>query len=452
MLFSSLTFLLYFLPAVMLIHYFLPQKGQNVFLFAASLVFYAWGEARYVPLIVLLLLSNYTLGRFLPPDKGTAIRRKMLMAAGVVLNIGVLGFYKYAGFFLSGIGLSAYAPQVSLPLGISFFTFQTLGYLIDVYRGQTEPEKDFIDFSAFILLFPQLIAGPILRYGDLKNELHQKRRPRPEMLEKGMTLFVLGLAAKVLLANSLGEIWEELHLSSGMLCAWMALIGFGLQIYFDFYGYSLMAMGMGDMLGFSIAQNFDRPYISRSITEFWRRWHKTLSFWFRDYVYIPLGGSRRGRGRQIVNLFAVWALTGLWHGASWNFLLWGLYYFLLLLLEKFFLGEKLEKHPHFAHGLTLFLVMMGWALFAADDLKQLPGLLSSLFSFRQGGELLFWLRQYGVVLLLSAAACWPKALDGAGKLLEKSPWVRWLVLMILLVLCLCRLINSSYNPFLYFRF
>ena len=450
MLFSSLTFLFYFLPAVLLIHRLLPQKGQNLFLLLASLFFYGWGELRYLPLIMALLAVNYSLSRFLAPQNGK--RKKALMALGTAVNIGVLAFYKYGAFFMETVGLSAYAPRVSLPLGISFFTFQTLGYLIDIYRGQEAPEKNFVDFGCFIMLFPQLIAGPILRYGDLKSALHERRRPAAPALERGMALFLLGLGAKVLLANPLGEIWEELHLAQGMGLAWMALIGFGLQIYFDFFGYSLMAMGIGGMLGFPIAQNFDRPYTAVSVTDFWRRWHITLQRWFRDYVYIPLGGSRCGKGRTALNLLIVWLLTGLWHGASWNFVLWGLYDFALLAIEKFFLKSFVDRHKIISRIATLFFVLLGWAIFAMDDLAALPGFLARLFSFSQGGEILFWLRQYGVTLLLAVLCVLPPMPDFCKRIAQKRPALRTVGLLLMLVLSLSRLINSSYNPFLYFRF
>ena len=450
MLFSSLTFLFYFLPAVLVIHQILPQKGQNLFLFLASLLFYGWGEPRYVPLMLLLLAANYALSRFLSPKDGK--RRKALMALGAAMNIGVLGFYKYSAFFCETVGLSAYAPHVTLPLGISFFTFQTLGYLADVYRGQEAPERSFIDFGCFIMLFPQLIAGPILRYGDLKKALHARRRPEAKALERGMALFLLGLAAKVLLANPLGEIWEELHLAPGMGLAWMALIGFALQIYFDFFGYSLMAMGIGGMLGFPIARNFDRPYTAVSLTDFWRRWHITLQRWFRDYVYIPLGGSRRGTARTALNLLIVWLLTGLWHGASWNFVLWGLYDFLLLAMEKFLLKGLIKRHRVISRVGTLFFVLLGWAVFAMDDLTALPAFFGRLFSFSQGGEVFFWLRQYGVTLALSVLCVLPPVLDKSKALLQKHTVLRTVCLLLLLVLSLSRLIHSSYNPFLYFRF
>ena len=450
MLFSSLTFLFYFLPAVLVIHQLLPQKGQNLFLLLISLLFYGWGEPRYVPLMLLLLAANYALSRFLSPKDGK--RRKALMALGAVMNIGVLAFYKYSAFFCETVGLSAYAPRVALPLGISFFTFQTLGYLADVYRGQEAPERNFIDFGCFIMLFPQLIAGPILRYGDLKTALHARRRPEAKALERGMALFLLGLAAKVLLANPLGEIWEELHLAPGMGLAWMALIGFALQIYFDFFGYSLMAMGIGGMLGFPIARNFDRPYTAVSMTDFWRRWHITLQRWFRDYVYIPLGGSRRGTARTALNLLVVWLLTGLWHGASWNFVLWGLYDFLLLAMEKFLLKGFSDRHRVISRVGTLFFVLLGWAVFAMDDLTALPAFFGRLFSFSQDGEIFFWLRQYGVTLTLSVLCVLPPILDKSKALLQKHTALRTACLLLLLALSLSRLIHSSYNPFLYFRF
>ena len=449
MLFSSLTFLLYFLPGVVILHRLLPGGWQNLFLLVASLVFYAWGEAKYLPLIAALLLLNWALGLWLGLGRG----RRLAMGLGIALNIGVLGFYKYAGFFCRTVGLARLAPQTTLPLGISFFTFQTLAYLIDVYRKEIAPEKNPVDFSAFILLFPQLIAGPIIRYSDLKNELHSRRRPAAPALERGMALFIGGLSLKVLLANPLGELWAAFGGGQGEgVCSLLALAGYGLQIYYDFFGYSLMAMGVGAMLGFTIPRNFNHPYAAASITDFWRRWHITLSGWFRDYVYIPLGGSRRGRARTALNLLIVWALTGLWHGASWNFVAWGCYYFLLLTVEKFCLGGFLKKHRALSHVYALGAVFLGWALFAQEDLSRLPGFLAGLFRFSGEGAALFWLRQYGAVLLAACLGLVPRLTVWGGEFFARRPGLRTAAMLLLLALCLAALMNSSYNPFLYFRF
>ena len=317
MLFSSLTFLFYFLPVVVLIHRFLPEKWQNPFLFAASLVFYAWGEIRYVPLFFALLIADYGLGLLLDRTKSPAARR-WLLAAGVALDIGALLYYKYSGFLLDNLGLRGrFSVPASLPLGISFFTFQAVGYLIDVFRRRTEAERDIFAFGAFLFLFPQLIAGPIVRYGDLKAALHTRRKPDGDALDRGMALFIAGLASKVLLANPLGALSNELHAVTGdCACQWAHLTAYTLHIYFDFWGYSVMTLGMGRMLGFRFPHNFNHPYAAASITDFWRRWHMTLGGWFRDYVYIPLGGSRKGTVRTLLNMLVVWALSNMCSSGS----------------------------------------------------------------------------------------------------------------------------------------
>ncbi|MDD2648039.1 MAG: MBOAT family protein [Eubacteriales bacterium] len=449
MLFSSLTFLLYFLPIVIILHYILPNRFQNAFLLLSSIVFYAWGEIAYVPLIAAILALDYLLSRLISSSKGNKAR--MYLIIGCMVNFGALFYYKYIGFLFELLGLSEIAPDVALPLGISFFTFQAAAYLVDIYRRDIAAEKNPITFSAFILMFPQLIAGPIIRYADVSEELGRRRRPPAEMLEKGILTFLGGLALKVLIANPLGELWVNAGAAAGMGSAWLAMIGYSMQIYFDFFGYSLMAVGIGKMLGLTFAQNFSDPYSSRSVTEFWRRWHITLGKWFREYVYIPMGGNRRGKARTALNLFAVWALTGLWHGASLNFLLWGLYMLLLILLEKHFIKGFLEKHRTISHIYTLFAVFIGWMLFTSDDLSRFPAIMSSLFSFTESGEMLFWLRQYAFVLLLAVLLCIPKV-TGAVKAAMKRTWVRLPAMAVLIILSLSALINSGYNPFLYFRF
>lgn len=453
MLFSSLTFLLYFLPAVLVIHYFLPRRAQNLFLLIASIIFYAWGEAKYVPLIIALLLINFALGRLLSVPSLSILNRKILLFLSVFVDIGVLIYYKYAAFLLSLFGGAFQAPNVTLPLGISFFTFQLVAYLIDVSKASVEAEKNPIDLGAFILLFPQLIAGPIIRYADMRPALHQRRRPSSGELQNGMAEFIAGLALKVLIANPLGEFHTTLlAVNPDMPGAWLSALAFGLQIYFDFFGYSLMAIGIGKMLGFDIPINFDHPYAARSVREFWRRWHITLGNWFRDYVYIPLGGSRKGEARTLFNLFCVWSLTGLWHGAAVNFILWGVYYFILLALERSVLKRFLEKHPHIAHGYTLIAVFAGWILFSTDQMNRLPALFSALFSFSFLNDSVFYLRQYAVVLVAAILLCIPSFTSKLNALVSINKVGQTAVMLALLLLCLCALIRSSYNPFLYFRF
>ncbi len=454
MLFSSLTFLLYFFPLVILLHYILPRKAQNPFLLLASLLFYAWGDAGQVPLFALLLMVNWGLGMALGKIE-KPLARKLLLIGGMVCDFGALFFYKYIGFAMDILGIeSASFSAPGLPLGISFFIFQTAGYLIDVYRRQTQPEKNPIDFGAFLFLFPQLIAGPIVRYSDMRTQLHEKRRPNAQALESGIALFVAGLAAKVLLANPLGEAYNQMQAISGdMLCAWGSLLAYTLQIYFDFMGYSVMAVGMGKMLGFHFPRNFNHPYAALSITDFWRRWHITLSIWFRDYVYFPLGGSRRGNARTVLNLLVVWSFTGLWHGADYNFLLWGLWYFVLLIAEKFLLKKWLPKVPALLRrAFTLLMVMLGWALFVSDGLEGFGAYLSSLFSFRSDASSLFYLREFAGIVVLGILFCVPKVVEGLKKLCRRYTLLRYMAVVGALILCLAALAKSSYNPFLYFRF
>ena len=452
LLFSSLTFLFYFLPAVVLIHRLLPQKAQNPFLFAASLVFYAWGEIRYVPLFFALLLADYGLGLLLGRARGGA-GRKALMALGVLVDIGALVYYKYSGFLLGSLGLAGrFSVPQSLPLGISFFTFQAVGYLIDVYRRQTEPERDIFAFGAFLFLFPQLIAGPIVRYGDLKAALHTRRRPGAEALDKGMALFVAGLASKVLLANPLGALSEELRAVTGdSACQWAHLTAYTLHIYFDFWGYSVMTLGMGRMLGFRFPRNFNHPYAAASITDFWRRWHITLGGWFRDYVYIPLGGSRKGTARTLLNMLVVWALSGFWHGAGWTFILWGLWFFAALVIDKYAL-RRFHAPGIVRRVFALLCVVVGYAFFTAPDLKSAGETLAALFSFRAGPTALFWLRENAVLLAVSVACCVPPVIEAGRRLLGRHTALRCACMLATLLICLAALAKSSYNPFIYFRF
>lgn len=451
MLFSSLSFLLYFLPPVVLIHLFLPKRLQNPFLFFASLFFYAWGDARFVPLFFGLLLMDWGCGALLEKAEKQSIR-KLVLALGVVANMGCLFFFKYMGFFASLLGLSATIGQ-SLPLGISFFTFQATGYLVDVYRKQTKSERNLFAFGTFLFMFPQLIAGPIVRYSDLSQALHEKRRPEGKALEMGMALFIGGLAAKVLLANPLGAFAEEMRglMEQDTLCAWLYMLCYSLQIYFDFLGYSVMAVGMGRMLGFSFPRNFNHPYAAASVTDFWRRWHITLSGWFRDYVYIPLGGNRRGMVRTILNMLAVWSLTGFWHGASWEFILWGLWYFVMLVADKYLL-ERLKAPGILRRVVMHFSVGIGWMMFSANGAEHILPMLQSLITVRSEGHALFWLREMAPVLIAASLCCVPALVNGAKKLVKRFAYLRFAVMLALLLLSLAALTKSSYNPFLYFRF
>ena len=369
MVFSSLLFIFQFLPIALIFYYIAPKKAKNLVLFLVSLVFYSWGEVRYFPIMLVTILVNYFCAIWIEKTKSRKIQ-KLLLIVALVVCLGFLFVFKYLDFFIQNVNNAFHITvpllELTLPLGISFYTFQTLSYTIDVYRGKVKAEHSFINTAAFVVLFPQLIAGPIVRYSDIQKELRE-RTITPQMLEQGAEEFVIGLARKVLIANNVGALWTEIeslgfgNISTGL--AWLGALAFTLQIYFDFSGYSQMAIGLGRMMGFNFPKNFDNPYSSKSITEFWRRWHMTLSSWFREYVYIPLGGNRLGLKRQIFNMFVVWALTGFWHGASWNFLLWGLYYFVLLTLEKIFLLKFLDKHKIFAHIYTLLAVVVSWCLF-----------------------------------------------------------------------------------------
>ncbi|MEA4911445.1 MAG: MBOAT family O-acyltransferase [Oscillospiraceae bacterium] len=477
MVFSSILFVFQFLPAALILYYISPKKLKNLTLFLVSLVFYSWGEVRYFPIMIATILVNYlsAIGieyydkRLAAAPEGTACKRYALLRrlcfiAALVLSLGSLFVFKYLGFFTENInavfGASIPVISLTLPLGISFYTFQTLSYTIDVYRGKVEAEHNFIDLAAFVTLFPQLIAGPIVRYTDIHREL-KERTITAESLDSGMEDFILGLARKVLIANNVGALWTEVEalgfgsVSTGL--AWLGILAFTLQIYFDFSGYSQMAIGLGKMLGFNFPKNFDDPYISRSATEFWRRWHITLGSWFREYVYFPLGGSRCGRARTMLNLFIVWALTGFWHGASWNFVLWGIYFFLLLSIEKSgFLGF-LNRHKLFSHIYALLAIVVGWALFAITDFSQLSLFFNRLFvpTFLSAAKpavgSLYYLRNYAVSLVIG---CW-FCTAAAGRLythIQKRRGLRNLLLILLFLLCTAYLVDSTYNPFLYFRF
>ncbi|MDR3050376.1 MAG: MBOAT family protein [Oscillospiraceae bacterium] len=449
MLFSSLPFLVLFLPAVLLLHLAAPRPIKNAVLLLASVLFYAWGEAAYAPLMLVSLVLNYAFGL------ACASPRRWVRGVGVGLslavNLGALAYFKYADFFLRAVGLAALAPRVALPLGISFYTFQIQAYVVDVRRGTVPAERNFVDYAAFALLFPQLIAGPIVLYGDVRAEI-KRRGVAPADMERGMALFVAGLASKVLLANPLGGLWSAAGGGASSAALWLGIVAFGLQIYFDFAGYSLMALGMGAMLGFRFPQNFNHPYAAISVRDFWRRWHMTLSGWFRDYLYIPLGGSRGGALRTLRNLFIVWALTGLWHGAGWNFVAWGLWYFVFLALERFVWGARLARLPWLGRAYTLLVVLLGWVLFAHDSLGQAVIYLGGMFALRPGMDWVFPLRGGAVLLAVSALCCAPPVVRGAYNWLGRHAALRAAVMTGLLLLCVASLVNADYNPFLYFRF
>ncbi len=461
MLFSSNVFLYFYLPIVLALYYLSPRKLRNFTLFLVSLVFYGWGEPVYVLLMVATIVLNYLFGAWIWKRKEQQKSAKAVLAAGVAANLLILGFFKYAGFlmeslqvvlpFLSGVKV----PQVTLPIGISFYVFQSMSYIIDVYRDDAPVQKNPITFGTYVTLFPQLIAGPIVRYADVAQQL-QTRRENMTAFASGVRMFVVGLSKKVLLANQMGALWQELQSQPGTLSAWVGMAAYALQLYFDFSGYSDMAIGLGRMLGFEFLKNFDYPYISKSVTEFWRRWHISLSTWFREYVYIPLGGNRKGLKRQIINLLIVWGLTGMWHGASWNFLLWGLYYGILLILEKVVLLKVLKKTPALVNHLyTMVIVLLGWALFYFEDMSALGSFFGKAFSLTATSVTeLNRILAYLPLLLVSALAATPVGAACYRKIRQKT-WGSYAaigVCAVLMLLCVAALVSQSYNPFIYFRF
>ena len=466
MVFSSTIFLCVYLPLVLLGYYICPKKGRNLFLLIVSLVFYAWGEPKYVFLMIFSILINYVFGRLMDKNRGRQKRMKLMLVLSVVIDIGLLSVFKYTDFVITNInaifGSSFDLLNIALPIGISFYTFQAMSYTIDVYRDDVRVQKNLIDFGMYITMFPQLIAGPIVRYADVQDQLAERSVTTADFSE-GIMRFVVGLGKKVLLANQMGAVWSDIYALGGdvsALMAWTGAIAYTFQIYFDFSGYSDMAIGLGRMFGFKFPENFRYPYQSVSITDFWRRWHITLSTWFKEYLYIPLGGNRRGLARQALNLLIVWSLTGFWHGAGWNFVLWGLYYFVILFIEKLFLLKALDKLPKFfRHVYALLLIIIGWVIFASDDVSVLLPYLGSMFGANGaiGGMDVYTLLTKAVLLIICCIASTelPKKLflSAAGAMNEKAAFTLKSVLMIaLLALSMILLIGDSYNPFLYFRF
>ena len=466
MVFSSTIFLCVYLPLVLLGYYICPKKGRNLFLLIVSLVFYAWGEPKYVFLMIFSILVNYIFGRLMDKNRGRQKRMKLMLVLSVVIDLGLLSVFKYTDFIITNVnaifGSSFDLLNIALPIGISFYTFQAMSYTIDVYRDDVRVQKNLIDFGMYITMFPQLIAGPIVRYADVQDQLAERSVTTADFSE-GVMRFVVGLGKKVLLANQMGAVWSEIYALGGdvsALMAWTGAIAYTFQIYFDFSGYSDMAIGLGRMFGFKFPENFRYPYQSVSITDFWRRWHITLSTWFKEYLYIPLGGNRCGLARQALNLLIVWSLTGFWHGAGWNFVMWGLYYFVILFIEKLFLLKALDKLPKFfRHVYALLLIIIGWVIFASDDVSVLLPFLGSMFGANGaiGGMDVYTLLTKAALLVICCIASTelPKKLflSAAGAMNEKAAFTLKSVLTIaLLALSMILLIGDSYNPFLYFRF
>lgn len=466
MLFSSITFLYYFLPVVLLLYFISPKKLKNTVLLISSLVFYAWGEPKYVFLMIATILVNYILGILIEKFKGKVLS-KIFVAASVVASLGVLGYFKYADFFIENFGavtgISVTLLNIALPIGISFYTFQILSYTVDVYRGQVPAQKNPVILGAYITMFPQLIAGPIVRYSDVEKQL-VSRSITIEKISKGISRFIAGLSKKVLLANTLGELCKAFFAAQDKSVAfyWLYAVAYMLQVYFDFSGYSDMAIGLGKILGFEFNENFRYPFISGSISEFWRRWHISLGSWFRDYVYIPLGGNRVNKARLLFNIFAVWFLTGFWHGAEWNFIVWGLYFAVFLMIEKFFMGDFLKKHKIPAHIYVLLVTAISFAIFGASGMGEAVSLVGGMFG--AGGlpliskSFIFNIKNYAVVLVIAIFASTPLFAMLKEKIRENKKTRMVLdvievpVLIILLITVTGYFADGSFNPFLYFRF
>lgn len=464
MVFSSLVFLFAYLPITLLAYYLVPRQGRNIFLFIVNLIFYGWGEPKLVLLMVFNIFFNYIGGWLVDKYRVDAKKKKLFLILTCVLDIGILAVFKYTGMITETLNMLPFLNipelQISLPIGISFYTFQTMSYVIDVYRDDAPVSKNFINFGTYVALFPQLIAGPIVRYRDVAEQL-VNRRETLEMFTRGVKLFMVGLAKKVIIANTMGTLTTNIFATTdenGVVGTWVGMIAYTFQIYFDFSGYSDMACGLGNMLGFEFLKNFNYPYIAKSITDFWRRWHISLSTWFKEYVYIPLGGNRKGVKRQILNLLIVWGLTGLWHGAAYNFVLWGLYYGLLLILEKFVLKKFLDRLPSFVqHIYTLFIVIIGWGLFYFTDVGQLGEFMVDLFNFGNGicGDQAFNLIMSNLpMLIIAAVASTPLAAMLYNRFEHtRFMWIpETLYCMGVLAVSTASLVNQSYNPFLYFRF
>ena len=462
--FSSLVFLFAYLPLTLLIYYVTPPIGRNIFLFIVNLIFYGWGEPTLVLLMVFNIAFNYAGGYLVDKYREDPKKKKLFLILTVILDIGILAVFKYTGMLVDTVNLLPFLNipdlQISLPIGISFYTFQTMSYVIDVYRDDAPVSKSFINFGTYVALFPQLIAGPIVRYRDVAYQLDH-RKETLDRFTKGVKLFCIGLGKKVLIANQMGALTSAMFGHSdknGVLGTWVGIAAYTFQIYFDFSGYSDMACGLGNMLGFEFLKNFNYPYISESITDFWRRWHISLSTWFKEYVYIPLGGNRKGVKRQIINLLIVWGLTGLWHGASYNFIFWGLYYGGLLILEKFVLKPWLDRLPAaLRHIYTLFIVMIGWGLFYFTDVGQLFTFLGDLFNFGNGvmSQSAFALTvSYLPMLVIAGVASTPLGAKLYGKVRDKKYiWIAETAFCLLVLLVsTAGLVQQSYNPFLYFRF
>ena len=464
MVFSSITFLFYFLPIVLLCYFVLFKKHKNTVLLIASLFFYFYGEPKYILVLLFSCLINYVSGKLI--EKMTKYRT-LILVVDLVISFGLLFYFKYFGFLVANLNtvfsLEMVIPNIVMPIGISFFTFQATSYTIDIYRGEVKSAKNFWTFTTYLSLFPQLVAGPIVRYETVQNELEQRKNSK-ETFAAGVKRFTIGLAKKVLLANVLGELVTILAegTDASILSYWIEAIAITLQLYFDFSGYSDMAIGLGLLFGFHFLENFNYPLIAKSITDFWRRWHISLSSWFKDYVYIPLGGNQKGIIRQCINILIVWCLTGLWHGASWNFVLWGLYFGVLLIIEKTLLKRVLKLHPHLARIYTFILIVISFVIFHFNDYHELIQFLKGMFGLLSiplvSQETIYYLRSYGVVLFISLFTISPLGKQLVNSLAQKPRFKRIIDVLevsyyfVLLFISVSFLVDDTYNPFLYFRF
>lgn len=468
MVFSSLLFIFVFLPITLLSYYLVPKSLKNLVILISSLIFYAWGEPIYIFLMMFSTIFNYIIGLIINKYKTCKRISLAVFILSVVVNLSILGFFKYYGFFIDNLnallGLSIEAKKLSLPLGISFYTFQTMSYVIDVYWGKTPVQKNIITFGTYITMFPQLVAGPIVKYDDVEEQL-KNRRVTLAKFGSGAEMFIIGLSKKVLLANNIGILWRAIKATPAgelpILSAWLGIIGFTFQIYYDFSGYSDMAIGLGRMFGFELMKNFDYPYISKSITEFWRRWHISLGSWFREYVYIPLGGNRVSPIKRYRNLFVVWFLTGFWHGANWNFIFWGLYFGVILALEKAFILKWLENKPKIiAHTYAFLLIVFGWILFEFENMSLGLEFIKTLFGFTSRTFMdtttLYYISNNSILFVLLILCATPLPWKLMQKLKGKVKFIGAIIIpliyLLLIFICTSYLVNESYNPFLYFKF
>ncbi|MBS7397025.1 MAG: MBOAT family protein [Ruminiclostridium sp.] len=480
MVFSTSIFIYLFLPITLIIYYLAPKKGKNLIILLSGLLFYSWGEPIYVIVMLISTMIDYFAGLIMNHFEGRKVPRRICLIVSIVMNLGLLGIFKYSGFIAENINAIAgtqiidinnmnffgieYLPMNMLPIGISFFTFQSMSYTIDLYLGNVKVQKNPISFAAFVTLFPQIVAGPIVRYDDVAKELDD-RSITIDLIYDGIIKFIIGLSKKVLIANSIGALWTSIKATDianvSVVSSWLGILAFTFQIYFDFSGYSDMAVGLGKMMGFNFPKNFDYPYLSKSISEFWRRWHITLGAWFKSYVYIPLGGNRKGMARTIFNLAVTWFLTGVWHGASWNFILWGTLYGVVIILEKLFLGKLLDKIPDiFGHIYTMLRVILGWVLFDTADLPTAGAYIAKMFGFGGGAFIdstaMYQIATYGITFIICIIGCTNLPKLAVEALKKKSAvlvnYGGIAVMTGMFIICAAYLVDQTYNPFLYFNF